>query len=549
MSFRTVGTVIVSLALVAWFWQRGERFIAANGPTFDEPAHLAAGYAYWTAGAFKLNPEHPPLLKLLWSAPLLFADAPPYPRSIAESSNLNHWKVGNAWLFESGVSPRALLDPARRVNLALGAALVLLVAWVCFRVWRSHLAAVAGCTFAASEPTILALSCILSTDLGVTLFGFLSCYLLWEYVASPSRSLLIGAGISLGLLLGTKFSAVGIVAGLAAAGTIVVFLGGCLAVPGKADARGPLPALELAMRLAVIAALTMAATYAVVHFPQWATGLRFQLTRGAHGDGVMYLNGAVARTGWYHYFLVALALKLPLGLFVAASISAAWRITRGRPQLRSAFLMVPPLIYFALASYSRVDIGVRVVLPMFPFLFVLAGGLAAPGCCRCARVVALAVGLASCIRGAERASPHEIAYFNDIAVRSQGGGRFLADSNLDWGQDLPQLKDWMDREGVAAIYLGYFGTDRPEAHGIRFQALPGYGRVGDPGGEQLPADAPRHVVAVSANLLLGMFLNDPQAYGWLRERTPTAVLDGSLFVYDLTGDSAAVERIRALAPR
>ena len=39
MSFRTVGTVIACLALVAWFWQRGERFIAANGPTFDEPAH------------------------------------------------------------------------------------------------------------------------------------------------------------------------------------------------------------------------------------------------------------------------------------------------------------------------------------------------------------------------------------------------------------------------------------------------------------------------------------------------------------------------------
>src|SRR5688572_15745045 len=141
MSLRTVGTFLACFALIAWFWYRGERFIAANGPTFDEPAHLAAGYGYWTAGAFKLNPEHPPLLKLLWSFPLLFTDAPPYPHSIAETSKLNHWKVGNVWLFESGVPQRTLLDPARRVNLALGSLLVLLVGWVCFRVWRSHLAA------------------------------------------------------------------------------------------------------------------------------------------------------------------------------------------------------------------------------------------------------------------------------------------------------------------------------------------------------------------------------------------------------------------------
>src|SRR5262245_23727985 len=149
MSFRTIGTVIACLALVGWFWQRGERFIAGNGPTFDEPAHLAAGYAYWTSGAFKLNPEHPPLLKLFWSFPLLFADVPDYPRTVAETSRLNHWKVGSAWLFESGVDPRTLLDPARRMNLALGAALVLLVGWVCYRVWVSHLAAVAGCALAA----------------------------------------------------------------------------------------------------------------------------------------------------------------------------------------------------------------------------------------------------------------------------------------------------------------------------------------------------------------------------------------------------------------
>ena len=107
----------------------------------------------------------------------------------------------------------------------------------------------------------------------------------------------------------------------------------------------------------------------------------------------------------------------------------------------------------------------------------------------------------------------------------------------------------MNREGVEVVYLAYFGTDHPEAHGLRFQALPGYGRAGSPGGELIPADAPRHVVVVSANLLLGMFLNEPDAYSWLRDRAPTTVLGGCLYVFDLTGDPPAVERVRALAPR
>jgi hypothetical protein len=102
---------------------------------------------------------------------------------------------------------------------------------------------------------------------------------------------------------------------------------------------------------------------------------------------------------------------------------------------------------------------------------------------------------------------------------------------------------------VPAVYLGYFGTDRPEAHGIRFQALPGYGRVGPPGGEAIPADAPRHVVAVSANHLLGLFLNDPETYAWLRGRAPTAVPGGCIYVFDLTGDAEAVARVRTLASR
>jgi hypothetical protein len=578
---RSVLAALAVLGSLAWFWSRGEQFLANNGPTFDEAVHLAAGYSYWTTGSFRLNPEHPPLLKMLWAAPLMFGDRPPYPHETAAATGNDHWHVGAALLYDSDRPaqrnmdvpagavgsrrpPRALLDPARRVNLAIGCCVVLLAGWWAYRLWNSRLAGVAAVAFAVCDPNLLALSCVLTTDAGLTLFTLLACYLLWEYTAKPSRGLLVASGVALGLALGAKFSALAVVAGLGAAGFVYVLRGGRLALPCQAacgfatDPAKPQAtgegavglrerlslAVPFAFRLALIALVTLAATYGFVHFDQWGAGLKFQLTRAAHGDGVMYLNGELSRSGWYHYFLVLLPLKLPPGLIVGVLFTCVTGgLNRG---VRRAFLLVPPLVFFALASYSRVNLGVRVVLPVLPFLYVLAAGLACSTCCRCAGRVMLGACVAWCAVSAVRSDPHPIAYFNELTGGPRGGIRHVADSNLDWGQGLPALKQYLDANGIDAVYLSYFGTDRPEAYGIRFQALPTYGRVGELGGESIPADAPRHVLVVSANNLLGIYLNDPSTFAWLRQREPTAVLAGCLYVFDLTGDADAIRRVRTL---
>jgi hypothetical protein len=541
----TAAAAVVALGLVAGFWWQGERVLAANGPTFDEVAHLAAGYGYWTTGDFRLNPEHPPLLKLWWALPLALGERPPYPHDVAAATDHDHWQVGLAFGYHSGIPHSHLLTPARRMNLAVGCGVVLLAGWFAYRAWGSRFAGLAAAGFAASDPNLLALSCVLSTDIGFTFFALLSAYLLWEYAAFPSRGLLAATGVSLGLMLGSKLSAVGMVAGLGLAGLVFVARGGVLALPGAAADHRLRAAGELAFRLGVIALVTVAATYAFVHFDQWGRGLKFQLTRADHGDGRFYLCGDLSRTGWYHYFLVALAVKLPLGLLGAG---AAGLLTGPRWDRRAAWLLLPPLAFLVLASYSRVDLGVRVVLPAVPFLYVLAGRLAAPGCGRVVRLFLLAGCLGGAAGAAGKAGPYPVAYFNELAGGPAGGLRYVADSNADWGQGLPALAEYLRRERIDAVYLSYFGTDRPEAYGIRFQPLPGYGRVGPPGGEAIPADAPRHVVAVSANNLLGIYLNDPATFAWLRGRAPTAVLAGSLFVYDLTDDPAGRATFRGMTP-
>lgn len=536
--------VVAVLACLLWFWSRGERFIAANGPTFDEPVHLAAGYSYWATGSLRLNREDPPLLKWLWGAPLWFGERPAYPHDIATATSNDHWHISNALLVNHN-NPRQLLAQSRRVNLALGCGLVLLAGWWAFRLWQSRLAGIGAVAFAVCDPTLLALSCILSTDIGLSLFSLAACYCAWEYSATPRRAWLFALGISLGLALGAKFSALAIVAGLGAAGALFVLRGGRLALPGAPAEQNRWRALlEFTFRVGLIAFLTLAATYGFVHFDQWGAGLKFQLTRASHGDGMMYLNGDYSPRGWFHYFLVLLPLKLPLGLLAGVLLVFATRRVTLAPRL--AFVLVPAVVFFALASYSRVNLGVRVVLPVLPVFYLLASGLAR-GACRCELgAVLLAVCVAWAGVSASRSDPDSLTYFNEAVGGPRHAIRYVADSNVDWGQGLPQLKEYLDANGSEVIYLSFFGTDRPEAYGIRYQPLPTYGRVGEPGGEQVPATATRHVVVVSANNLLGIYLNDRDTFAWLRTREPIATLSGSLFVYDLTGDAEAIDRVRAL---
>ena len=421
----------------------------------------------------------------------------------------------------------------------------MLAGWWAYRLWGSRLAGVGALGFAVTDPNFLALSCVLSTDMGLTFFTLLACYLIWEYAAAPSRRLLFSAGIALGLALAAKFSAIAVVAGLGTVGIVFVLRGGRLALPSTpADAPRGRAMLEFTFRLGLISFITVAATYGFIHFDQWGSGLKLQLARAHHGGDMSYLNGQISRTGWYHYYLVLLPLKLPLGLLTGVLLVCVTGQIARAPRLM--FFLVPALIFFALASYSRMNLGVRVVLPFLPFLYMIAAGLAVCACCRSAGVVLLSLCLLWSGISAWRNDPYPIAYFNELAGGSRGGLRYAADSNVDWGQGLPSLKAYLAANGPDVIYLSYFGTDRPELYSIRYRPLPTYGRVGPPGGEIIPAHAPRHVLVVSANNLLGIYLKDQNLFSWLRDREPTAILSGCLYVFDLSGDMDAISRLRSL---
>jgi hypothetical protein len=246
-----------------------------------------------------------------------------------------------------------------------------------------------------------------------------------------------------------------------------------------------------------------------------------------------FLLGRLSPTGFPHYFLVTFLLKTPIPLLV---LLVAGAVVAPRASIRTAaFLWIPVIAYGVVALTSRLQIGHRHLLPLYPFLFLAAGRAVALLAMRPARAKAGALALGALCAwyavGTLRVHPHYLAYFNEIAGGPARGYRWLVDSNLDWGQDLPGLKAWMDARGVGRIKLSYFGSADPGYYGIDADYLPGYmsPRPSRVTREIRPGD----VVAVSATNLQGVYLDeaDRPLMERFRAQTPIGRVGYSIFIY------------------
>jgi hypothetical protein len=244
-----------------------------------------------------------------------------------------------------------------------------------------------------------------------------------------------------------------------------------------------------------------------------------------------FLLGTLSKDGWWYYFPVTFALKtpLPLLLLLAAAVLLALR-DREDPR-REVFLWLPPLLYLALVMTRSLNIGHRHLLPLYPYLFILGGRAAASGLGHASRAVrvAAAVLLLWYAAGTLRHHPHHLAFFNEAAGGPANGYRSLVDSNLDWGQDLPSLKRWVDANGVTNLKLAYFGSADPDYYGIHAERLPGHLRP--------PHLAPRihagDVVAISATHLQGLYLGEKarELMQRFRGETPIGRAGHSILIY------------------
>jgi 4-amino-4-deoxy-L-arabinose transferase-like glycosyltransferase len=245
-----------------------------------------------------------------------------------------------------------------------------------------------------------------------------------------------------------------------------------------------------------------------------------------------FLAGDYSTQGWWYYFPAAMLLKTPVLMLLLFALGA-FAVSRPQPSSVRLFMLVPVAMFLGLAITSNLNIGLRHILPVYPFLIVLAGAGAEAVAGRAKRPDAAAVVLLA-IAGLEFAIvyPHTLAYFNVLAGGPANGFRYLADSNVDWGQDLKRLKRWMTEHNVDHINLAYFGVAEPSYYGIHRTDLWGTTIPGVAPSAMGPPKLPGYV-AVSVTLLDGVPFGERerQFYAPLRDREPAAKIGGSIRVY------------------
>jgi 4-amino-4-deoxy-L-arabinose transferase-like glycosyltransferase len=568
------------------FLVSGAFSLRQDSATFDETAHIAAGFTYLDRLEFRLNPEHPPLAKAWAAMPVWLGGqvAPDYGseawrgRSILPGATLrskaDQWTFGFEFLNGPRASrerrdPARVLVPARLAILLLGLLLgVIVFAWA-RELWGSQGALLSLFLYCLS-PTILAHSRLVTTDLPAALGFTATLWAFWRFTRQPDlgRGAAVGAALSLALLV--KFSALLLLPLLMALGWLWVRLSGI--ERWQRSGRFARVLYVVAAALAVGYAGIWAGygfRYLATTDPEYqldwdVVGLKdgpfARLVHGALDRRILpqaylyglayflggaerrlaFLNGEESLVGWWYYFPEAFLLKTPPALILLL----VWTLVLGlrRHRLRSFdgwYLALPVLVYLGLSMASRLNIGHRHLVAIEPLLVVAAGGVAwfrgpqpADEPATWGRILraVLAATIAALLGGYAAsfavATPRYLSYFNVLAGGARGGWRYLLDSNIDWGQDLGRLKALLDRRGIEEVNLAYFGTADPRAYGIRYRKV--Y-LVHDFYPEE-PVVVPRSgdYLAVSVNLLQGLYYDRDGAFanGLLRRGwVPQAKID------------------------
>jgi hypothetical protein len=526
--------------------------MSGNSATFDEGAHLPAGYTHLALGDHRLNPEQPPLVKVLAAAPLLFL-RPAVHTDDRAWREARQWEFGRRFLYRWNDGER-LLFLGRLPVVALASCLVAAVFFEARRRFGPA-AAVAAAFLAALSSEVLAHGSIVTTDLAFALFFFLAVAWLDRALDTPSGARWALAGLAAGAAFATKLSApilvpvIAILGLLSPAarrrpGRVVLGLAGSSAVAlavlwasyGFSPALSPDPAVRAGLRAPLeatpegLAARTAVAAARLGLVPEdYARGALFVMT---HSEArATFLDGELSLRGFPSYFLFTTLYKTPLPLMALAA-AALLRLPRlGRRD--GVFLWLPLAVYVVLTFTRGLQIGHRHLLPLLPFVFVSAGEAAAAMAASRARVARAAVALLAAwyAFGTLRTHPHHLAYFNEIAGGPANGYRHLVDSNLDWGQDLKRLAGWWRAAGRPPLKLSYFGSADPAYYGIEAAALPGYSAPHPP---RVTREVARgELLAVSATNLQGVYLDpeDRPLMARIREMAPVARVGESILVY------------------
>ncbi|MFH1714561.1 MAG: glycosyltransferase family 39 protein [Candidatus Nealsonbacteria bacterium] len=580
LTYITAGLLLFIMFLTSFSSMIGDSL------TFDELAHIPAGYSYLTQQDYRINPEHPPLIKDISAIPLLFLNLnfPKEDQTWLQEDSAPAWWVqfdlGRKFIFESGNDPRNIIIWARIPMILLTIFLGFFIfKWT--RELAGNLAAILALFLFSFSPTILAHGRLVTTDVGAALGALMATYFWLKFLRDPKKLNIVLAGLFFGIAMISKFSLVllipffgiitilypvfkyrkermknvlnyllkSVLVGLIALVFVIFPIYQLHVLNYPADQQKRDTAADLAPNKVTLLKnldIWMSDKPVLKPLAQYLRGVLMASQRTVFGNTVYFL-GQISASAWWYYFPLIFILKVPLALielFLIVLVGLLYLLIRKKIQFGDFHqkfiifsLILFLLIYWAAAMLGNLNIGIRHLMPTFPFVYILlALGLKMVIIDRkfsLKKPVLAVIFIVFAWYAVSSASsfPYYISYYNELAGGSKSGLKYAVDSNYDWGQDFYRLLDFIDKNNIEQIHLDYFGGESPEYWlGEKYLKL----------NPKEIKEPPSGWIAVSLNQLVGGiakpvpgFDQETGYYNWLSEYTPEARIGYSILVYKI----------------
>lgn len=563
--------------------------VRTESQTFDEPAHMYAGYSYWLRSDFGINPEHPPLVKLVATLPLLVS-RPKYPEPIQIHFRAESGFGGMRMMSRPGAD--AMLAHVRAAVSIFVFVLGVLVFFAA-REMFGDVAALLALLLFVFDPLILAHGPLLGTDMGATCCIFGAIYAFYRYVKRPTLLRLGVCCLATGLAFAAKHSAILVFPMIFLLAAFELFNAPQSSDQRNSDQPAPVPgnqrrALRMAGAFAAIVVASVVILWAFygfryaarpggkqivpptavylqdLHQPAEANLIAFaekhhllpesylygltDVTILSREGRVMFLFGKRYPAGKWFYFPAAFLIKMTIGfLFLLALVPFSHALWHHDVRREIVFLVLPPLIFFGFAMTAKLDIGIRHILPIMPFLIVLVAGSAA-ALLKQSRKWAWAIGILVVLDLASslHAFPNYLPYSNEAFGGPFRTYRVLEDSNVGWTGGLKAMSKDLAARGITSCWFAYSALPDPATFQIPCKRLPTFFSSLSDQGQQQPV--PTHIdgpMFMSSEELNGYFwgpdaMNPYQQFVGLQ---PSHVIAGEILEFDGSFDIPKIAAI------